>query len=154
MQQAYWIIVTFIALAILMLVLHRFSSPAPYPTDTLPALFLNTQAHCQLVGTGCVAIQEEKVLRLRLLKAAQPLEPFTLELFASQPVVNPMVEFIMVDMDMGVHRYRFLPQKEGGWVAKVILPICTTGRIDWLVTVSADFQGRRWQAEFPLLLEK
>jgi hypothetical protein len=72
---------------------------------------------------------------------------------AGPPVRELQLEFTMSAMDMGQNRYRLLPEGNG-WVGLVTLPICTTGRGDWRVTVRALGEERQWEAVFPFEMEK
>lgn len=44
----------------------------------------------------------------------------------------------MVDMDMGVNRYRLEPAGAGVWQANVVLPVCVAGRSNWIMTLEVD----------------
>jgi hypothetical protein len=54
-------------------------------------------------------------------------------------------EFTMRDMDMGFNRYRFL-RAGAGWRARVTLPLCVSGRREWIMTLTLD--GRRYLLPF------
>lgn len=43
----------------------------------------------------------------------------------------------MVEMDMGPNRYRLLP-RNGRFVAAVTLPMCVSGRAEWLLSLEVD----------------
>ncbi|CUA81565.1 MULTISPECIES: hypothetical protein [Gulbenkiania] len=57
----------------------------------------------------------------------------------------PSAEFSMQGMDMGFNRYRFVADGKV-WRARVTLPVCSTGRADWLMTLEVD--GRHYQLGF------
>ena len=46
--------------------------------------------------------------------------------------------FTMQDMEMGYNKYRLLTLSPGYWQAKVVLPVCVTGRHDWILTLDID----------------
>jgi hypothetical protein len=60
----------------------------------------------------------------------------------------------MQGMNMGPNRYRFIPGPSGGWSADITLPICTSGRTDWLAQFELTVAGQRLQFEVPFVLHK
>ena len=59
--------------------------------------------------------------------------------------------FDMKSMQMGINRYRFQPQPDGSWRARVTLPVCVDGRSDWLMIIDIKRQAqlpRQYQLEF------
>ena len=65
----------------------------------------------------------------------------------------------MVGMDMGINRYSLLKQQNGDFVGKVILPVCSVGRSDWLAKLSVvvnlpdGVKQEMWSAEMPFTAE-
>ncbi len=77
-----------------------------------------------------------------------PLTPFSIEL-AGEGLRTAEVRFEMKGMDMGVNRARFTPvapssDTSARLQAKVILPLCTTQRTDWVAFISLDLAGRQY----------
>jgi hypothetical protein len=65
------------------------------------------------------------------------LAPFLLTLTGKAQQVH--VSFSMPDMDMGPNQYTLIPNPaHTRWQGKIILPICSTGRRDWQMTVYID----------------
>ena len=59
----------------------------------------------------------------------------------------------MKGMDMGWNRYRLNKDAAGYWNAEVTLPVCVSGRSDWVADFDAVAEGRRrvqWQVPFVL----
>lgn len=54
--------------------------------------------------------------------------------------------FQMRGMEMGLNRYRLIPDDAGHWRAEVMLPACIQGRKDWLLLLEAN--GNRYQLPF------
>ncbi len=52
----------------------------------------------------------------------------------------------MVGMDMGFNRYDLRPTADGAWAAKVTLPVCVSGRRDWILYL--DLDGSRYAIPF------
>lgn len=64
------------------------------------------------------------------------------------------VDFRMQGMDMGVNRAQLQDLGGGRWRGDVILPVCTTGRADWLAVVDVRSAKGGWQAVFPFSVER
>lgn len=62
--------------------------------------------------------------------------------------------FSMPDMDMGANRYRLIAEASAGWHADITLPICMSGRTDWLADFELVVADRRLQMQVPFVLEK
>lgn len=88
---------------------------------------------CADLTQGC-AIRGIEVRADRLPSA---LHPFLLSVRA--PGARQVsVEFVMQGMEMGLNRYRLIAQKDDLWQARVTLPVCVSGRRDWVLWVEAD----------------
>lgn len=57
----------------------------------------------------------------------------------------------MVDMDMGPNQYRLLPEGDH-FYADMLLPMCVSGRSDWLLTLIID--GKPVKVQFTLAGKK
>jgi hypothetical protein len=57
-------------------------------------------------------------------------------------------------MDMGANRYRLIAEASAGWHADITLPICMSGRTDWLADFELVVADRRLQMQVPFVLEK
>ncbi len=81
---------------------------------------------------------------VRLSVKPAPLEPF--ELHVQAPGAGRVsAEFQMNGMEMGFNRYDLRPA-DGGFVSKVTLPVCVSGRRDW--TLFLDVDGARYALPF------
>jgi len=78
-----------------------------------------------------------KPVELRFSAPPSGLHPFTLQLHATD-AHEIYASFIMRSMDMGFNRYHLLPSGTGNWQARVLLPVCVTGRRDWVLTLTID----------------
>lgn len=159
MDNAKTIIVTFIALILLGYLLNQKANQNPNTIEDKPeemgihVVELITQEDCD-VKKGCFALRgTAKSISLKLLEPAVALKPFKVKAFASKDLIDPTISLTMKGMDMGVHKYKMLPEGKKAWVAEITLPICTTGRTDWTAEITGfEKEGRVWRAEFPLLL--
>lgn len=74
-----------------------------------------------------------------------PLEAF--ELRVTAPGAGKVsAEFQMIGMDMGFNRYDLRPAGDGAFASKVTLPVCVSGRRDWLLYL--DLDGVRYALPF------
>ncbi|MGK0674043.1 MAG: hypothetical protein ABWU16_05205 [Halothiobacillaceae bacterium] len=112
---------------------------------------------CSPVGDPCAASDATRMLTLTLSGDVRPLRPFDLELRLPDTVLSQAgsatVDFVMVGMDMGLNRYTLTRWADGSYHAKVILPVCSSGRSDWVAKVSAIVGQQMWMAEFPFVAE-
>lgn len=124
---------------------------------TVDVVQLVPEPDCEPLGRTCRALGAGMSLGVALPADARPMRGFPVQVnVAGEERGEPdavSVEFLMQGMDMGVNRFRLEPQGPGAWGAQVTLPICTTGRSDWLVVVDADLGERRYRARFPARLE-
>lgn len=123
----------------------------------LPTIELSVPGSCDPAASSCEAVDDTEPgrrLRLRVEPGASPLRPFRVEVwldgFESSPS-EVSLSFAMADMYMGENRYLLRPAGDA-WAARVILPICTTRRIDWLATISVSGGDAVVRATFPLRL--
>lgn len=66
-----------------------------------------------------------------------PLEPFELSV-AAPGSARVSAEFQMVGMDMGFNRYDLRPRADGVFASRITLPVCVSGRADWLLYIQID----------------
>ena len=90
---------------------------------------------CAALTQGC-ALDQDKLF-VKTDRAPTPLKPFALTVRApAAQAVN--VEVQMQGMEMGLNRYRLIRQANGEWRATITLPVCVTGRRDWLMLIEVD----------------
>ena len=121
------------------------------PAQPLPLL-----QSCQANAGFCTAGNEQLRLSVSLGPGVAALKPFpvTLAMDAdSRPDVKEItLVFSMQGMTMGQNRYRMIRQSDRVWSAKVTLPICTSGRSDWLADLDIESDEGRWSLEIPFVL--
>lgn len=100
---------------------------------------------CADPAQGCDARLGNTPLRLGMDAHRRPMQPF--HLWVQAPGARRVVAtFTMEDMDMGLNQYTLQADKQGIHRARVTLPVCVTGRADWLLTLEVD--GERLQLPF------
>ncbi|MGD9889250.1 MAG: hypothetical protein AB7S56_08315 [Halothiobacillaceae bacterium] len=111
---------------------------------------------------GCGVANGARGLTLKMIGDVRPLRPFELRLSLPQEVrgdaIEASVNFIMVGMDMGINRFALLKQADGDFVGKVILPVCSIGRSDWVAQLSVVLnlpsgEQEMWTADMPFTAE-
>lgn len=113
----------------------------------LPVKIMSAEP-CDLTQQSCQAKFDEHILNLVLMDKPSALMPFRVRLESdSEQIDNVVLDFRMSGMNMGINRYR-LKYEDGFWQNKLVLPVCTSGRNDWLVTVELEQKGILWTAEF------
>lgn len=120
------------------------------PGDAVP---LRVAAGCDSAQQACVASGKDLEFEVRLGPPVRPMEAFEIRLHGLRDTLAAeaqiSVEFQMRGMDMGLNRYRLERAADGDWRGRATLPVCTTGRSDWLARVDVVQHGRRWMAEMP-----
>jgi hypothetical protein len=103
---------------------------------------------CAPLGHECIVRSDTRLIGIELPSEVQPLTRFPVKVRVEglEPG-SVVVQFDMKSMDMGVNRFG-LRQKGAVWEGEAILPVCTSGRTDWLATVEATTQAGTIQAEF------
>lgn len=153
---------TRVALAILLLLMAvviagRMLSVGPESGSGPAANALRlSDAGCDSARRACGAQGDDFAIEWLLGPPVRPLESFALQLRVVRGSV-PMdaqitVDFQMRDMDMGQTRYRLQRAADGVWQGRAMLPVCVSGRSDWVAALSIQADGRRWTAELPFTL--
>ena len=106
---------------------------------------LMTQGDCDLVEAGCQSYGDDINVLLTFQSSPSALKPFVATLVIESPKdmqsSDVKLSFEMQGMDMGEQSFKLdFAQSTGRWEGEVILPICTSGRSDWLV-ISEITQG-------------
>ncbi len=94
-----------------------------------------TSVPCPDIRVGCLLPGQAG--RVVFDDIPQAMQPFNVRVEAPRAAAVH-VSFAMRGMQMGMNRYRLLPQGEGRWVAQVTLPVCVDGRADWDMTLELE----------------
>lgn len=103
--------------------LSACGNPLPPPTP------------CADLTRGCRIDQASVEARVDRIPSA--LQPFVLSVRAPEGK-QLHAEFVMQGMEMGLNRYRLERQPNGEWQGRVTLPVCVSGRRDWLLILEMD----------------
>lgn len=117
---------------------------------------LAAEAGCSPVARDCAAGRGATRLQFGIPGRPGPMAPFGLRVrTAGFDAETVNVAFEMPGMDMGLNRYRLVQdaQTPGLWVGKASLPVCGSGRLDWVARVSATRGDTTYVAVFPFQLQ-
>jgi hypothetical protein len=107
-----------------------------------PRLMLSAPTDCDLSQQVCTVKSETLSVSVYSSDNMQTLKPFSFQVRLQGPLVDTVkgvaVHFAMDGMDMGVNRFHLRRKADQRWQGKVILPLCTMGRSDWIATVEVD----------------
>lgn len=99
----------------------------------------------------CTTQANERRVTLRFHETPNPLKPFAFDVslqgFPEDDVRGVQIAFLMRGMDMGRNLYRLQPGPEG-YTGRAVLPICTSGRSDWIAEVRIETPHKRYVAPF------
>jgi hypothetical protein len=125
------------------------------PPDKQAALELNLDSACDPTQGACAAKGSGVQLSFQPRTAIRPLQAFPVTVhLAGMEADIVTVDFSMPSMNMGWNRYRLLRQSGGVWSGEVILPVCSSGRHDWVARVEVEASRRRLTARFPVQTER
>lgn len=114
------------------------------------------QIKCDPITKNCVAKVDGGELQWFVDGPIHYLKPFTSKIqlrnIAASDVLNVSVEFAMKDMQMAANRSVFTQQAKDIWQAQSLLPICASGRKDWLATVRLETKQGIWQSGFEFIV--
>ena len=96
-----------------------------------------TTINCPDPLKGCQFQMHHQQISVNFVEPPSGLHPFTVRVSNAEAKVI-YAYFTMRDMEMGYNRYRLTQQSPQHWQAKVVLPVCVTGRHDWLLTLDID----------------
>ena len=101
-------------------------------------LVIEPPATCDLHRQTChVALPEGGGLALSMQPQPIPLmAPFRVEVKLTAVEARSVeIDFAGVEMNMGLNRFSMSDQGKGIWATEASIPVCVTGRMEWLATV-------------------
>jgi hypothetical protein len=126
------------------------------PAEQIPLEILELQQPCNVAAEGCTAANDKAQVTVKFDQDFGALKPFKLQLQLDQktPVTVDEITLIfsMNGMNMGLNKYRLIREADGLWTATVTLPICTSGRSDWLAEFELKSSGQHWTVQIPFEL--
>jgi len=106
------------------------------------------QSDCDLTKTACQVVDGDYKYIVQFNGEVSPLKPFSILLTTEnlEPITVD-AEFLMEDMDMGYNKQP-LHKEESKWQARVILPVCSLGRKDWVLKLNLVYADTAHQTQF------
>ncbi len=106
---------------------NRYLQPAKPPLSIV----------CPNLQKGCSTRLEGHEINLGVQGELKVLSPF--EVWVKAPEAKEVqASFAMKDMDMGFNLYTLRPDPQGVFRARVTLPVCVSGRRDWVMILDVD----------------
>ncbi|MDH3831614.1 MAG: hypothetical protein OEU48_08080 [Gammaproteobacteria bacterium] len=129
-------------------------SRQPEP-EQLPVSQLVAAADCDVL-TGCRVSDVDAFIDVLFETKPRALQPFpvAIQTEGMQDVKAVTVSFSMRAMAMGLNRYALTHAAEGSWQGEVTLPICVSGRTDWIAEFDIQLPDRHVVFAVPFVLGK
>jgi len=95
------------------------------------------QLTCPAPEKSCGLNINGRAISVTLIGARKPLQRFRIQVDAPH-ARKVEARFTMEDMDMGFNLYTLRASQTGRFATDVTLPVCVTGRRDWVLHLSVD----------------
>ncbi len=125
---------------LLVIALLVYLNPAQQTADNPPPVL-----DCPNLAAGCSTWLAGREVRVGIEGELKVLQPFQLWVRAAG-AQRVQATFTMEGMDMGFNLYTLRADQEGVFRARVTLPVCVSGRRDWVMTL--DIDGRQLAVPF------
>lgn len=125
---------------LLLIALVVFLQPGQQSGET-PAETLQ----CADLAAGCSTRLGDSAVQVGIAGELKVLQPFEVWVRA-EGARRVQARFTMEGMDMGFNLYTLRADKEGVFRGRVTLPLCVSGRRDWVMTL--DIDGRALAVPF------
>jgi hypothetical protein len=103
------------------------------------------QLNCPNLQAGCSTLLDKVPVTVGITGELKVLQPFTVWLKA-EAAGKVQASFTMEGMDMGFNLYTLRRDPDGVFRGRVTLPVCVSGRRDWVMTLEID--GERLTVPF------
>lgn len=119
-------------------------------------------SNCDPAKSICVVADQDHAITLYFPEQVHYLSPFSMQVttkgFRNTAIEAVNVEYTMVGMDMGLNRFTLasMVDEKGNlfYKGEGILPVCVSGRVDWLAKVNIMTAEKVYEAEFKLVVTK
>lgn len=127
-KKTFWTALPLLIIALAAMVLWKGGAESPVAAVTLP---------CADLMAGCATRLRGRDVSLGLSGVVKPLKPFQVWVKAAG-ARTVQARFIMEGMDMGFNLYTLRREGDDLFRARITLPICVSGRRDWVMAVEID----------------
>lgn len=138
------------------LLLSSMLACSPQPgSEPLPVNQLSVAADCDVLG-ACRVGDSTAYIDIVFATTPRALQPFPVVIKPEgmMDIKSVSVSFIMRDMVMGTNRYTLIRTPTGEWQGEVTLPICVSGRTDWVAEFDLHLPDRHVLFTVPFVLAK
>lgn len=135
------------------LILLSACSDQPEPLKPVTPLSLETD--CEVLE-GCRVDDSDVSMEILFETRPRALQPFPLRVKAETvgPLERVTVGFTMRGMDMGRNRYALQQGANGEWTGSITLPVCVSGRSDWVAGFELQTADKSYRVDVPFVLSK
>lgn len=128
MSNVYWRLLPLLLIALVGVVIWQNRLQQAVPAQRLA---------CADLARGCTTTLAGRPLELGMQGEMTPLTPIPIWLKATG-VRKVEARFTMEGMNMGFNLYTLRPDANGVFRASVTLPVCVSGKRDWVMTLDID----------------
>ncbi|MDH5393753.1 MAG: hypothetical protein OEY11_11250 [Gammaproteobacteria bacterium] len=98
-------------------------------------------SECRLLDAGCLIRIGKASYAVSIEGEVKPLQPFFVLIGdKDNAIVKAELNLKMKAMDMGQNKFNFKPTAQNSWRSTVIVPVCTTGKREWLIELTISDQ--------------
>ena len=121
----------------------------------LPVSQLDVAPGCDVL-VGCSISSPDIDVEVSFETKPRALQPFPVAVKSrgSKDIKAVTISFSMSGMEMGLNRYALVYATGNEWRGEVTLPICVSGRTDWVAGIEIFMPARRVVFKVPFVLEK
>lgn len=155
-----WTIIPLLLLSAGLVTYHYVMSSKKEDTQTVR--LETAKPDCNPVKFTCKAGNTQQAVTLHFPENVAYLKPFkmrvTIQGFGQEVIEKVNVDFKMVGMDMGLNRFTLSPvlDEKGNvyYEGEGILPVCVSGRVDWLANTHIMTTDKHYDAIFEFKVAK
>jgi len=145
----YFFIAVFIVLSVIGI--NSFKNTAS-PRQSIQ--LINLSPDCDPSQQACGANLQGLSITLSTSQPVSAMKLFDVKLqangFSQQTINKASANFVMQGMEMGLSKFNLAEMKKGIWQGQAMLPVCTSGRSDWLVEIKLETKEQEYLAQFQL----
>ena len=137
---------------------HIHKEDAQKTRQVLELLDLN----CNPAKSVCRAAKQDSSVTLYFPEEVHYLKPFRMQVttkgISNSSIETVYIDYTMVGMDMGLNRFNLksvtYAKGQQRYEGEGILPVCVSGRVDWLANVNVVTADKVYEAVFKLEVTK
>jgi hypothetical protein len=119
------------------------------------ALIVDSQ--CSPVGSPCMSMGDDLSMEFQLGPDISAMRKFPIQVKTRKlpdlVIDNVRIEFKMQGMEMGQNNFLLQASDDNTWDGHAILPVCVSGRSDWMARVVASSGSNEYVAEYYFMVQ-